>query len=46
MGVAVSRGGQASGDRILTVADQAMYRAKATGGNRYRIQQVEAETPS
>jgi diguanylate cyclase (GGDEF)-like protein len=26
-----------SGDRILTLADQAMYRAKATGGNRYRV---------
>ncbi len=46
VGVAVARGGHASGDRILTVADQAMYRAKATGGNRYRIQQVEAEAQS
>ena len=43
VGVAVSPGGQASGDRILTVADQAMYRAKSTGGNRYRVQPVEAE---
>ncbi len=40
IGVAVCRGGRASGDRILTAADQAMYRAKATGGNRYRIEQV------
>ena len=46
VGVAVSMGGHASGDRILTVADQAMYRAKATGGNRYRVQQVERETSS
>jgi len=29
-----------SGDRILTLADQAMYRAKATGGNRYRVVEV------
>jgi GGDEF domain-containing protein len=29
-----------SGDRILTMADQAMYRAKATGGNRYRVVEV------
>ena len=29
--------GGVSGDRILTMADQAMYRAKATGGNRYRV---------
>ena len=43
IGVAVARGGRASGDRILTVADQAMYRAKATGGNRYRIQPVDDE---
>jgi diguanylate cyclase (GGDEF)-like protein len=43
IGVAVSRGGGASGDRVLTMADQAMYRAKATGGNRYRIQTVEPD---
>jgi diguanylate cyclase (GGDEF)-like protein/PAS domain S-box-containing protein len=31
---------EVSGDRILTAADQAMYRAKATGGNRYRVVEV------
>ena len=41
IGVAIGRHGGISGDRILTRADQAMYRAKATGGNRYRIVDVE-----
>ena len=45
IGVAIANAATAavSGDRILTVADQAMYRAKATGGNRYRIVEVDAE---
>jgi len=30
-----------SADRLLTLADGAMYRAKATGGNRYRIVDVD-----
>jgi diguanylate cyclase (GGDEF)-like protein len=42
IGVALSRGGQGGGDRVLTAADQAMYRAKATGGNRYRIIELSA----
>jgi diguanylate cyclase (GGDEF)-like protein len=40
IGVAVTTGPGPSGDRILTEADQAMYRAKATGGNRYRVVEV------
>jgi diguanylate cyclase (GGDEF)-like protein len=40
IGVAVSHGPGPTGDRILTSADQAMYRAKATGGNRYRVVEV------
>jgi diguanylate cyclase (GGDEF)-like protein len=37
IGVAVATGSEVDGDRLLIVSDQAMYRAKATGGNRYRI---------
>ena len=37
IGVAVATGAEVDGDRLLIVSDQAMYRAKATGGNRYRI---------
>jgi GGDEF domain-containing protein len=33
----VATGSEVDGDRLLIVSDQAMYRAKATGGNRYRI---------
>jgi diguanylate cyclase (GGDEF)-like protein len=45
IGVAVARGGRTTADRLLTAADQAMYRAKATGGNRYRIEAVESLEP-
>ncbi|MGZ4726096.1 MAG: diguanylate cyclase domain-containing protein [Acidimicrobiales bacterium] len=37
IGIAVATGNEVDGDRLLIVSDQAMYRAKATGGNRYRI---------
>ena len=37
IGIAVASGPEVDGDRLLIVSDQAMYRAKATGGNRYRI---------
>jgi diguanylate cyclase (GGDEF)-like protein len=40
IGVAIANQPGISGDRILTSADQAMYRAKATGGNRYRVVEV------
>ncbi len=40
IGVAMGGSVRVSGDRLLTIADQAMYRAKATGGNRYRILEV------
>jgi len=37
IGIAVASGPDVDGDRLLIISDQAMYRAKATGGNRYRI---------
>jgi diguanylate cyclase (GGDEF)-like protein/PAS domain S-box-containing protein len=37
IGVAISQGPQVDGDRLLIVSDQAMYLAKAGGGNRYRV---------
>jgi diguanylate cyclase (GGDEF)-like protein len=37
IGVALARRVAFDGDRLLIGADQAMYRAKATGGNRYRV---------
>jgi diguanylate cyclase (GGDEF)-like protein/PAS domain S-box-containing protein len=43
IGVAMGGLNPVTGDRILTVADQAMYRAKATGGNRYRVVDIDAE---
>jgi diguanylate cyclase (GGDEF)-like protein len=41
IGVAVARAGGVEADRLLIAADQAMYRAKATGGNRYRISELD-----
>jgi diguanylate cyclase (GGDEF)-like protein len=41
IGIALAGGGGIDGDRLLISADQAMYRAKATGGNRYRIHLVD-----
>ena len=41
IGVALAHTGGVDGDRLLIAADQAMYRAKATGGNRYRITEVD-----
>jgi diguanylate cyclase (GGDEF)-like protein len=40
IGIALAAQGGVDGDRLLISADQAMYRAKATGGNRYRIHVV------
>ncbi|HEY5154752.1 MAG TPA: diguanylate cyclase [Acidimicrobiales bacterium] len=41
IGVALAHTGGVDGDRLLLAADQAMYRAKATGGNRYRVTEVD-----
>jgi len=41
IGVALAHSGGVEGDRLLIAADQAMYRAKATGGNRYRITELD-----
>ncbi len=41
IGVALAHAGGVDGDRLLIAADQAMYRAKATGGNRYRITELD-----
>lgn len=41
IGVARSRQGDVDADRLLTAADTAMYRAKARGGNTYRIAALE-----
>jgi diguanylate cyclase (GGDEF)-like protein len=41
VGIALAGHGGVDADRLLISADQAMYRAKATGGNRYRIHVVE-----
>ena len=41
IGVALARRVALDGDRLLIGADQAMYRAKATGGNRYRIHVID-----
>ena len=41
IGVAVAQAGGLDADRLLIAADQAMYRAKATGGNRYRISELD-----
>ena len=41
IGVALAHTGGVDGDRLLIAADQAMYRAKATGGNRYRITELD-----
>jgi diguanylate cyclase (GGDEF)-like protein len=41
IGVALARRVGPDADRLLISADQAMYRAKATGGNRYRIQVID-----
>jgi diguanylate cyclase (GGDEF)-like protein len=41
IGVALARRVHLDGDRLLINADQAMYRAKATGGNRYRIHVID-----
>ena len=40
VGVSVTASGDVDADRALVAADQAMYRAKATGGNRYRVTEV------
>jgi diguanylate cyclase (GGDEF)-like protein len=40
IGIAIADQDGVDGDRLLISADQAMYRAKATGGNRYRIHVV------
>ncbi len=37
IGVALPRNGDVEADALLSLADSAMYRAKARGGNRYRI---------
>jgi diguanylate cyclase (GGDEF)-like protein len=43
IGIALAGRGGIDGDRLLISADQAMYRAKATGGNRYRIHVVDSD---